>query len=377
MSEIDILGEIVPVDKPIQFDAPSSSGLELIEVDELVRATEARTKFKVSGKGLCVAVCDTGLNSGHVDFEGRVLKQVNYTSDNSGDVNNADDGSGHGTNVGGIIVANKDHIGMAPDANIIPLKVLGNSGGGSWDSISKGLKWVIDNHSQYGISVVCMSLGGSNNRQSDEHLSTNHIKNQIKQLKEKKIAVVIAAGNDFYPHKSKEGMSFPAIIRECISVGAVYDDIAGSFRYESGAVAYSTAPDRITPFSQRLHSTTNATCFTNVFAPGAPVTSSGINGPHGESIQHGTSQATPVICGVILLAQELHKRLTGDLPTIDELINWIHASGVAVRDGDDESDNVTNTNKDYTRVDVARLMARIKRSFEVNELIKSNVLVEV
>lgn len=373
--QMNIEDEIVPVEKPAQSDSPRFEiGIELVEVDNLIRATEARNKFRVSGKGLTVAVCDTGLNSAHVDFENRVHKQVNYTSDNNGDLDNAADGNGHGTNVGGIIVANKDHIGIAPEAGIVPIKVLSNSGGGSFDAVKKALQWVNDNHQQYDISVVCMSLGGSQNFQSDDFMSSNEVKKEIQKLKDKKIAVVIAAGNDFYAHDSGEGMSFPAIIRECVSVGAVYDNVEGSFSYQSGAVAYSTAPDRITPFSQRLHPSTHSDCFTDVFAPGAPVTSSGINGPHGESVQHGTSQATPVTCGVILLAQELYKTLTGELPNVDDLIDWIRISGIAIHDGDDESDNVTNTNKEYIRVDAVELLAQIRRFIEVDTLIKANIL---
>jgi len=373
--QLNIKDEIVPVEKPVQLDSPCFEiGIELVEVDNLIKATEARNKFKVSGKGLCIAVCDTGLNAAHVDFESRVLKQVNYTSDNNNEFDNANDGNGHGTNVGGIIVANKDHIGIAPEANIIPIKVLSNSGDGSFDAVRKALEWVSDNHKQYNISVVCMSLGGPQNFQSDDFMSSNEVKKQIQELKAKRIAVVIAAGNDFYAHDSEEGMSFPSIIRECISVGAVYDNVEGSFSYQSGATVYSTAPDRITPFSQRLHPTTHSACFTDVFAPGAPVTSSGINGSHGESVQHGTSQATPVTCGVILLAQDLYTGITGELPEVDELIGWIRTSGKTIHDGDDESDNVINTNKDYIRVDAVELLAHIRRSVEVKELIKASVL---
>jgi hypothetical protein len=172
-------------------------------------------------------------------------------------------------------------------------------------------------------------------------------------------------------------MSFHAIIRECISVGAVYDNVEGSFSYGSGAVAHSTAPDRITPFSQRLHSTTNSECFTDVFAPGAPVTSSGIKGTHGESTQHGTSQATPVVCGVLLLAQEFYKMSTGELPSIDSLMEWIRISSVAIHDGDDESDNVANTNKEYSRIDAVKLLAHIERSVEISALTDANTLKRV
>ncbi len=157
------------------------------------------------------------------------------------------------------------------------------------------------------------------------------------------MAVVIAAGNDYFSHQSRQGMGFPAIIRECVSVGAVYDAVEGGFRYGSGAVANSSRPGQITPFSQRLHESVNPDTYTDIFAPGAPVTSSGINGPHGESVQHGTSQATPVTAGLILLMQEFYWRATGELPTVDDLILWLRRGGVTIHDGDDEDDNVEHT----------------------------------
>ncbi len=68
------------VKKPIQFERPRFGvGIELVEVDQLLKASLARSKFQVSGAGLSVAVLDTGLNAKHVDFRNRVPVQVNYT----------------------------------------------------------------------------------------------------------------------------------------------------------------------------------------------------------------------------------------------------------------------------------------------------------
>ncbi len=368
---------IVPVEKPVQKPAPRFGvGLSLVQVDNLIRASEARALFSVSGDGLCVAVVDTGLNAQHVDFASRVPMQVNLTSDNGGDEANADDNNGHGTNVGGIIVANADHVGVAPSARIVPIKVLDAGGNGSFEAVDSALGWVLDNHRTHHISVVCMSLGGPQNFTEDEFLEGDTIRAKIRELRDNQVAVVVAAGNDFFTHDSAQGMSYPAIIRECVSVGAVYDDAEGSFGYSSGAVAYSTAPDRITPFSQRLHPTANDACFTDIFAPGAPVTSSGTQGPHGESTQHGTSQATPVICGVLLLMQEFHKRVTGELPEVGRLTSWMRSAGVAIHDGDDEQDNVDNTNETYLRLDAVRSLGAIQRDVEISELRSSGIIAE-
>lgn len=362
---ITVPTDIKPIEKPIQWDGPRFGvGIELIEVDNLISAAKARHEFKVTGKGLSVAVLDTGLRTTHNDFSGRVRAQVNFTDDNNGELGDASDGNGHGTNVGGIIAANADHLGIAPEAGIIPIKVLANNGSGSFEAIENGLQWVLDHHDEHSISAVCMSLGDGGNYDNDTAFRQTEFLKKLSQLRDARIAVVIAAGNDYKSHNSQQGMGYPAILRECISVGAVYDAIEGSFSYGSGAVARSTAPDRITPFSQRLHETTNKVAYTDIFGPGAPVTSSGINGDSGESTQHGTSQATPVVAGVVLLVQEFYRNATRELPDTDKLVTWIRDSAAVINDGDDEHDNVDHTNKNFRRVDAFKVLRLVRRNLE-------------
>ncbi|WP_020533730.1 S8 family peptidase [Flexithrix dorotheae] len=366
--------KITPVISPAQFDKPQIPELGILdaEVDDLVRTIIARNTFKVSGKGYTVAVLDTGLRTTHVDFKGRVPKQLNFTQDNNGDPNDALDGNGHGTNVGGIIVANGIHKGIAPGANIIPIKVLSNSGGGNFASVAKALDWILENHTKYNITTVCMSLGDSGNYRSEGELTNQGVlRNRIQLLRTKRIAVAIASGNDFFSHNSQQGMSYPAIIRECISVGAVYDANEGSFTYpSSGATAYSTDKDRITPFSQRLHPTISLSNSTTIFAPGAPVTSSGIDNDKGESIQHGTSQATPVTVGAIILIQELYQRHFKILPTIKEIESFLKRGAVTINDGDDEKDNVDNTGLDFPRLDIVGSLNSIIKSIRYSTFVQ-------
>jgi len=141
----------------------------------------------------------------------------------------------------------------------------------------------------------------------------------------------------------------------------VYDAEEGGFRYRSGAEAFSTRAGQITPFSQRLHPSVNRATLTDIFAPGAPVTSSGIAGPHGESIQHGTSQATPVTVGIILLLQEFYQRYAGELPPVHLLITWLRRGSVPILDGDDEDDNVEHTNLTFARLDAVRALDAVHR----------------
>lgn len=338
--------EIDRVERPRQFQRNFRA--QAVESTSLIRAAQARSTYNVNGAGLTVAVLDTGLRTTHSDFTGRILAQRNYTFDNGGNINDASDGQGHGTNVSGIIVANNVHVGIAPGANIIPIKVLDNTGGGSFSAIDQALQWVIDNRTTYNISVVNMSLGAFSNYISYGSDSTGV---KIQTLRNAGVAVVVAAGNDFYSHSSVPGMAYPAIFPQTVSAGAVFDANVGSVWYGDGAIANTTGPDRLTPFSQRLHPNVSPTYRTDIFAPGASLTSSGIISDTSSSTMDGTSQATPVVAGVILLMQQHYLRQHGTLPSIDVIENALRASAVTVIDGDDEDDNVTNTGLGYLRVD--------------------------
>lgn len=361
--------DVKPVEKPQQSQAPEFGvGAELVEVDILVRASEARSKFKVDGSETTVAVLDTGCRSTHVDFDGRIITQKNYTDDNGADPDDASDGNGHGTNVTGIIAAGSDHIGMAPGASIVPIKVLNNDGRGSFNAVADALSWVLEHHSQHAISACCMSLGDGENYNSDLGFPNDEIQRLVRQLRNQRVAVVVAAGNDYRRHDSRQGMGYPSIFRETISVGAVYDAVEGAFSYGGGATAHSTAPDRLTPFSQRLHESISPHAHTDIFAPGAPVTSAGILSDNGESTQHGTSQAAPVITGTVALLQSYHKRLTGSLPDIADIITWLRAGGKSIFDGDDEHDNVAHTNLSFQRVDAVGALSALHRHLQVAAL---------
>lgn len=329
-------------------------------VNEFISANSARRIFDVTGAGLAVALLGTGLNVDHVDFAGRVAGKRNFTNDDDGDPDSVLDANGNSTSVAGAIVASGIHTGIAPQANIIPLKTL-QEGGGSFQLIHQALQWALDMKDRFNISVVCLPLGDGTNHASDDELGDDPIRESIRQLREQRVPVVISAGNDFFGNGSRQGMSYPAIIRECISVGTVYSKAVGPFSYGGGAKAFSTGAGQIAPFSQRLHETVNRPSRTDIFAPGAPLTSSGIDGPEGESTQHGGSQSTGVAAGVILLMQEFHQRSTGELPEVGEIVRWLRQGAVTIFDGDDEDDNVENTYLTYPLVDVTSTLYQMRR----------------
>ncbi|HVQ08623.1 MAG TPA: S8 family serine peptidase [Allosphingosinicella sp.] len=357
---------VKPVEAPLQLEQPFLA--ELLQTSRLVRVHEARALFGVDGSGTAIAVLDTGLRTTHRDFAGRVAAQRNFTADNDGDPGDATDGSGHGTNVAGIISAGGVHSGIAPAARIVPLKVLANDGSGSFESVAAALQWIVDNHDAYGITAVCLAFSDGANHQSDVSFANEAIGGHIKSLAEAGIASCVAAGDDYYTHGSTQGMSYPAILRETVSVGAIYDGDLGAFTHPSGAEAYETRADHIAPFSQRLHEKIGRRCATDIFAPGAPMTSSGILNDSGASIQHGASQATPVVAGVVLLLQSLHRRATGRLPAVADVRRWLIQGAATIVDADDEHDNVLHTGLAFSRVDAFAALEACARDIVRNAL---------
>lgn len=328
-----------------------TADVALAEVRKLIRLAEAVQKFGERGARCTVAVLDTGINPAHVDFGKRIVAQRNYTEDNHKKPDDARDGNGHGTHVAGIIAANGTSKGIAPEARIIAMKVLDNEGGGSFDDVRAALRWILENHQQHTVCAANLSLGDDSNLSSLTAAEAGEMGELIVQLRAAGVPMVVSAGNAYFQHKTA-GMSFPAIIPQTVSVGAVYDGRLGDkpIQYQSGAIAFATAADRVTPFSQRLPEDIGGHFRTDVFGPGAAVTSTGARNATEKSTSSGTSQAAPAVAGVVLLAQSYWLSKRKELPPVDSIEKWLRA-GTTVKDGDDEEDNVLHTNATFVRVD--------------------------
>ncbi|MEX0778069.1 MAG: Ig-like domain-containing protein [Phycisphaeraceae bacterium] len=92
---------------------------------------------------------------------------------------------------------------------------------------------------------------------------------------------------------------------------------------------------------------------TTIFAPGAPIT--GANQSGGTVTMHGTSQAAPHIAGIAALAQQMADQYLGRRLTPQEFADLLRSSADMIYDGDDEDDNVTNTQLQWPRVNVHAL----------------------
>ena len=211
-----------------------------------------------TGSGTTIAVIDTGVDLDHPEFLGRIVAGYDFVDDDS----IADDGNGHGTHVAGTIAGANDGTGItgvAYDAAIMPLRVLGNDGYGWTSDIISAVRWAADN----GAHVINLSLGGSGYSQA--------MADAISYASGRGSVVVMAAGNS-------GGMApeYPAAhaIDHGIAVGAV--DSNRSFAGFSNR-AGSTQLDYVT-------------------APGVNIYSAVPGG--GYDTFNGTSMATPHVAGV-------------------------------------------------------------------------------
>ena len=331
--------------KMVEFD---------IEVNAMLKIAPAYEKFQVDGAGRTVAVFDTGLRADHECFAGRVLPGLNLS--NEGGPGDTEDIVGHGTNVAGLIAARgvrplDPRAGIAPGARILPVKVFP---GGDVSTLLAGLQWVREHYREFDISVVNMSLGAPSNFATDMGLEADspgvaQMQAVLRALAEVRVAVVLSAGNHYFEFK-KEGMAFPAILRECISVGAVYDANVGRQEYEDGAIALQSRANQVTPFSQRLSSIVNPLCCTTIFAPGAVSTSTGHKAPNDTSAQNGTSQAAPTVAGVVLLIQQFVLRQSGELPSVQFIKDCLVGGAEHIVDNVAAVDNVPHTGMEFPRL---------------------------
>lgn len=120
---------------------------------------QAWVTANTKGAGVTVGVVDTGSTANHPDLQGQVLSGHSFLN-NGTESNTAIDDNGHGTHVSGIIAAVNNNLtgvtGAAPDANILPVKVLDSTGNGFNSDVASGITWAVDN----GARVVNLSLGG-------------------------------------------------------------------------------------------------------------------------------------------------------------------------------------------------------------------------
>lgn len=306
----------------------------------------------IDGSGYATVILDTGIDLDHPFFgpdadSNGVADRIVYSWDFADGDSDATDHHGHGSNVSSIVASSDStYTGMAPGANIIHLKVFTDAGAGQFSYTEAALQWVVANAAAYNIVSVNMSLGDGGNYTSPTSLYG--LGDELAALAAADVIVASASGNEYFDHGSAQGVAYPSADFNSLSIGAVWDaNNGGPFNWTGGAIDNTTGTDRITSFSQR-HAT-----LTDTFAPGALIMGAGATG--GTTNFAGTSQATPHITGIAVLAQQLAEQELGRRLTLSEFRGLLSTTGVTINDGDDENDNVVNTGLNFPRVDMLAL----------------------
>jgi len=215
-----------------------------------------------TGSGVIVAVLDTGVDATHPEFGARVLPGKDFV-DPTGDARI--DPNGHGTHVAGIIAAAADGsgvTGVAPDARILPVRVLAENGIGDDAWLALGIVWAVDN----GAHVLNLSVGGA--------VPSTLLEDAIVYALDHGALVVISSGND---GAFKNEPSYPAAYPSAFAVGA------------------TDASDRRSMFS-------NTGSYLDMAAPGSWIRSTWPGGRY--QMLSGTSMAAPFVAGSAALLQE-------------------------------------------------------------------------
>jgi subtilisin family serine protease len=187
LSESDSV-EGIYLDGSTHVSAPAAgaSGSQVLSPAVYVNADKLWTKG-IDGKGVTVAVIDSGIDKNHPDLEGKVVGEKNFVDAEV----SADDLLGHGTMVAGIIAGSGaasggKYKGIAPGANLLNVKVIDSNGDGKISDIIAGIEWAIYN----GADILTLSLGGLNLGETNPPI-TKAADNAM----DEGIVVCVAAGN--------------------------------------------------------------------------------------------------------------------------------------------------------------------------------------
>ena len=288
-------------------------GVVMIELDGILEIVNSDAKevhgvgaiyeeTGYNGSGSVVAIIDTGIDGEHVGLDD--LDDDNSTDDPKiiaffDAVNNASatdgtvvpyDDHGHGSHCAGTTAGTGaptyDNPGMAPQAQLVGVKVLDGGGSGSFAGVMLGMEWTVEKRHDFNIRAASMSLGGFGLIEwtSSEEESVNRMANEMVR---NGIALFIAAGNSAVSAQ----IGTPGSAEDVITVGALDKDTKIAVYSSQGP----TEEGRVKP---------------NIAFVGSSVMSVEANTGTGYRSMSGTSMATPGAAGVAALMYQANPDLS-------------------------------------------------------------------
>ncbi|MGW2178998.1 S8 family peptidase [Streptomyces sp. NPDC001732] len=274
----------------------TAAGIDRVWLDGVRRAsldksvpqigTPAAWKAGYTGKGVKIAVLDTGVDATHPDLQGQILDTKNFTASPD-----AKDRVGHGTHVSSIAAgtgakSGGKFKGVAPDAKLIEGKVLDDDGFGDDSGILAGMEWAV----AQGADIINLSLGGSDTPEVDP------LEEAVNKLSaDKGVLFAIAAGNE----GSDAGtVGSPGSADAALTVGAVDD--------KDNLADFSSRGPRIGDSAIKPDVTAPGVDITAAAAPGSAIDQEVGQNPPGYLTISGTSMATPHVAGAAALLKQQH-----------------------------------------------------------------------
>jgi len=275
-----------------------------------------------TGRGVTVAVIDSGIDARHQALKNRVVASVDFTG---GD---GLDRFGHGTHVAGIIAAQAGQTpdtrnlrGVASGASLVSLRVLGDDGSGTISSVVEAIDWAVEHRKQFNIGIINLSLGAP--------VLQPYRDDPLCEAAERAVAagiVFVAAAGNFGRTADGRiafgGITSPGNDPLVLTAGAIdtqgtparADDVVAPYS-SRGPTRYDLVikPDVVAPGS-RIVSTEAAGSYLAKTYPERHVTGGGRTG----YIQlSGTSMATGVVSGTVaLLLEDQHRLKPTDVKVI-------------------------------------------------------------
>ncbi|MFS0694423.1 S8 family peptidase [Streptomyces nitrosporeus] len=262
----------------IWYDAPVK-----VSLDESVPQIHAPEAWEAGydGSGVKVAVLDTGIDLGHADVKDRVVGSKSFVGTDT-----VQDGHGHGTHVASTVAGSGAESGgrlkgVAPGADLLVGKVLGDNGSGADSGVIAGMEWAVEQ----GADIVSMSLG------SDGGTADDPSSQAVERLSATSDSLFVVAAGNSGPGRSTIGS--PGAAPSALTVGAV------------------DKSDALAGFSSRGPVGDERAIKPDVTAPGVGIVAARAAGTAMGTVvdghytsANGTSMATPHVAGAAaLLAQ--------------------------------------------------------------------------
>ncbi len=227
----------------------------------VIQAPAAWSQLPADAPTVVVAVIDSGICAAHPDLASQIVAGWDFVDQDA----TPQDELGHGCSVSGVIAANVDNnlgmAGVAPNARIMPLRVLNAQGVGRYSDVAAAILYAAD----HGAQIINLSLGGSN--------ASSILEDAIDYAASKGLTIVAASGNSGTP-----GVLYPAAYPAVIAVGSVDQNLQ-----RSSFSSYGPEVD--------------------LMAPGRRILTTTLDGDYG--YVSGTSFAAPQVAGVAALDRAL------------------------------------------------------------------------